>query len=98
MCGLPLLVQRKLTGLTTSKFVFIPAMPLADTSKPGLEWDIHKGNRVTQTVPASFEHDGRIKNDEVKVCAGLFDLHFELPTNLRVDDAFQLDQGLGMMR
>lgn len=95
--GPPLIVQRQLAGLSPSKFVFVPGTLLANTSQPGLERDLDKDHRITQIIPASFQHHGGIENDELNVRTCLTDLLFELSPDFRMNDSFELSEGIGVL-
>lgn len=98
VAGLPFFVERKLTGLTTSKFVLVPATLNFNSRETGPKRDFNKDNRVTQVTPSSFEHHRRVEDNELDAGVGAVDLCCELPPNFGVNDLIKLSEGLNLLR
>ncbi len=88
----PFVVQRNLTRFPTFKFASRPASILLNPLETRFKGCINKDDGVTQVVPACFQHDRSVKNDNFPIARDFGQLLFNLPPDFRMYDFLQLDQ------
>ncbi len=90
VCRVTFTFDRELSGFTPPEFVDRPAAIAGDSCLANRSGSVDEYQSVTNRVPAGFQQQGRVQNDDVHIVRRRFNLLFNSLANSRVKDAFKV--------